>query len=104
MEVKVRMNVFVTTLHIILILSYTILSFIYNNFGFLNTIRDIDRMVTAINFFSGLIDIFVAYMMWFIVDETAGPTFIRDDTTKISYPVLDILKSNNLIEEETDIN
>ena len=104
MEVKVRMNVFVTTLHIILILSYTGLSFVYNNFGFLNTIKEIDRMITAINFFSGLIDIFVAYMMWFIIDDTSGPTFMRDDTSKITYPVLDILNSNNLIEAETDIN
>ncbi len=37
------------------------------------------RLRTGLYFLSGLLDIFIAYMMWFMVDEESNtPTVVRD--------------------------
>lgn len=49
------------------------------------------RVNTYVYFISGLLDIFVSYMVWFIISEES-PTLIRDESNHISYPVLDVIR------------
>lgn len=55
------------------------------------------RVGTAYWFFSGLIDICLSYVMWFVTDEKNNPTFVVDENAHISYPVLDIIKSDSQV-------
>lgn len=35
--------------------------------------------------------------MWFVTDEKNNPTFVVDENAHISYPVLDIIKSDSQV-------
>jgi len=94
------MNLVVTLAHIALLLAFTITSMLNDIF----TLRTYDaeyRSKTAFIFISGVLDIFVACMMWFIVDEDGRPDFVVDERTRISYPIEDVL-SNTQSDEHSD--
>lgn len=65
----IRVNLLVTSVHITLIAFYTIVSFLVDNLSPKFTLDAFYRLNTAFYFVSGLLDIFVAYMMWFLMDE-----------------------------------
>ena len=84
------MNLLVTLAHIALLLAFTITSMLNDVFT-LRTYNAEYRSKTAFVFISGVLDIFVACMMWFIVDEDGRPDFIVDERTSISYPIEDVI-------------
>ncbi len=89
---KVQMNFIVTASHIVLILTYTIVMFLADNFVSLQQ-NAVDRLNTSVFFFSGLLDLFMAYMMWFMTDgEQEVPIIVRDEERKLSYSVIEVVK------------
>ena len=90
---KRRMNALVTSAHIVLILSFTILSFLIDNV-FIGFSSAADSLTACLFISGGLLDIFVAYMMFFIFSEdNRVPDLIRDESRHISYPVLNVIKT-----------
>ncbi len=82
----------VKTFHIIIIFGLTLIIVMQNNMfrGFDDTA---ERMYTSWLFFSGLLDIFVAHMMFFtFVNGKVSPDIIRNENHKINYPVLDVIR------------
>lgn len=51
----------------------------------------------------GALDIFIACMIWFIIDESAAPSIVRDEKRKVSYHVLDVIKRNESGEALLDV-
>ena len=86
------MNVLVTVMHISMVLAYTIISILNDNV-YAGTFADsLFRVATSFVFFSGLLDIFVAYMVWFVLEADKAPILVTDERFHISYPVLDVVK------------
>ena len=95
------MNKLVTMTHISLISLYTLFNFLVDNFS--GTIKTVSfyRLNTAYYFVSGLLDIFVAYVMWFVLDEeNEAPQVVRDDARSVSYPVLDIIRTSIDVDDD----
>ena len=86
------MNVLVTVMHILLVLAYTIISILNDNVYAGTFANSLFRVATSFVFFSGLLDIFLAYMAWFILEIDKAPTLLTDERFDISFPVLDIVK------------
>jgi hypothetical protein len=63
-----KMNTLVTSVHIILIVTYTLMSFLADNVFILNQETTAVRVTSTWYSFAAIIDIFVAYMMFFILD------------------------------------
>jgi len=93
---KTRINKLVTVAHIVLIGLYTLFNFLADNFAGVMKTDTFYRVNTCYYFTSGLIDIFVAYMMWFVLDEenNTQPIFIRDENSNSTYLVLDIIRTS----------
>ena len=83
------MNTLVTLTHIAFIAGYLL---IYIFVLVLNIDQqDINqRLLTSVFFFTGLLDLFLSFMLWFILYDKKQPSFIRDTQTKTSYPVLTV--------------
>jgi len=87
------MNTFVTAVHIILIVTYTLISFLADNVFVLKQETTSFRISSLWYCLAAVLDIFVAYMMFFVFDEFSNtPDIIRDENRKISYPVLQVIK------------
>ena len=83
------MNNFVTLSHIIFIITYTLISFLADNVYILNQRDSSLRISSTWYCLAAILDIFVAYMMFFILDQGSGsPDIIRDEARKVSYPVI----------------
>jgi hypothetical protein len=61
------MNIMVTAMHITMIVAYTIISILNDNVYAGTFGNSLFRVATSFVFFSGLLDIFVAYMVWFVL-------------------------------------
>lgn len=87
------MNTFVTLLHIVLVVSYTVISFLADDI-FISEVKNRSLQIATIWYFlAATLDIFVAGMMFFIFDDTTDtPDIIRDEERKLSYPVLDVIR------------
>lgn len=89
---KLKLNFLVTSSHIVLVTAYTILIFFSDNFDNLRQSK-LNRINTSSVFFTGLIDLFMSYMMWFMTDSRQEvPTIVRDEKRSISYTVLNVIK------------
>ena len=64
---KVKLNFLVTASHIVLVTAYTILIFFSDNFDNLRQSK-LNRINISSVFFTGMIDLFMSYMMWFMTD------------------------------------
>jgi hypothetical protein len=83
--------VVVTSFHIVLIFGYTLIIILFDNV-FKGNSDEAVNMYTSWVFFSGLLDIFVAYMMYFtFVEKEDTPDFLTDENHRITYPVLDVI-------------
>ena len=71
---KVKLNMKMTAIHIVLILSYTVSCILNGDVQtrFADRQKDLDRFASVFLFFSGLVDIFLACMMWFAIDEESN--------------------------------
>jgi heme/copper-type cytochrome/quinol oxidase subunit 2 len=88
-----RINTLVTSFHITLIVAYTLLSFLADNV-YVNKQETTSFRISSLWYcLAAILDIFVAYMMFFIFDEASQtPDIIRDESLKISYPVIQVVK------------
>ena len=80
----------VTIIHIVIISGTTVtffLSSIQNTFS----VRTF-RINSSVLVFTALQDIFLAFNMFFILDEGQRPDIIRDEAKKFSYRVLKVVK------------
>lgn len=89
-------------LHILLLTVYSTLSMLLSaneiqNISFEQYIIKTYREKTAITFFSGLLDLFVSCMAWFITDEDYNPKIIRDPNTGEVYQVQQVVKKHDSI-------
>jgi hypothetical protein len=101
MQSRVKLNLFAISCHIVLVLSYAVISFYNENvFSLANNLKRENRVETAYWFFSGLIDICLSLVVWVITDDETNPNFIKDDRVQISYPVLDVLRDQ--LEQDTN--
>ena len=90
---RVQMNIMVTAMHITMIVAYTIISILNDNVYAGTFGNSLFRVATSFVFFSGLLDIFVAYMVWFVLQAQKDPLVIMTDQRyDVSYPVLDVVK------------
>jgi hypothetical protein len=91
LEEKVGLNIFVTVAHIVIIFAYTVVLFVGDNFESKLQVNALYRSRSALIFFSTLLDIFIAYMMWFIADDAQNtPAIVRDENVGKTYQVLDL--------------
>jgi len=82
----------VTAAHIVIIFAFTAVLFFGDNFASSLPMNTLYRSRSALLFFSALLDIFIAYMMWFIADDDQNiPSIIRDENVGITYQVLDVV-------------
>ena len=54
-----------------------------------------DRAFTMQFFILGVLDIFVSYMLWFLMDENDQPLYMKDNNTGEVYQVLNVLTEDN---------
>ncbi len=102
---ELQLNKMVTFLHITVIVGSTIPAFLEYQVRASST--STSRIYTSLITFTGLQDIFLAYNMFFILDEDKGVNIIRDEANKITYPVLEVAKVekprlSTIIENEDD--
>ncbi len=98
---KIKMNALVTASHIGVTLAYTLSQFIiiFDE----NPVQDL-RMKSAFYFFSGLADLFLSLMLWFILNREKAATMLLDGDRV--YVVQDVIRpkhsfiNEDCIEEE----
>lgn len=91
----------VTMVHITLIAIYTIIGFLNDNFYKYLTEVQYRRVGCAFYISSGLLDLFVSIIMWFVVDDKNSPMFLKDERANVVYPILNILKEGSTEGEKT---
>ena len=90
---EITMNTLVTTLHILLIITYTILNFLeeilYPKIG---DKKSFTRIETTYFFVTGILDIFVSYMIWFMLDDNSETTLmLKDELSQNYHPIVDVI-------------
>ncbi len=68
-----------------MILAYTILTMMNENFYEDLRSNTLNRCNTSFYFFAGLIDLQMACMMWFIMDEDSKATVVINENTNTVY-------------------
>lgn len=98
------MNKWVTSAHVILILSYSIVICIFEAYGAksLKASAETVNLGISLFIFSGALDIFLACMMWFILDPDFNPKYIRHESYNVTYPVLDVIRKRAESELDDD--
>ena len=91
----------VTIIHIVLITVFTIIEFLNDNFY--NSLTEVQyrRVGCAFYISSGVLDLFVSMIMWFVIDEKSSPMFFKDERVDMVYPILNILKEETSEGEKT---
>jgi len=86
LQAKVGLNTAVTATHIVIITAYTAVLFVGDNFESVFSPDTIFRLRTCLIILSVVLDIFIAYMMWFMMDEDSNtPSVVRDENVEITY-------------------
>jgi len=88
---QVKLNFLVTIAHITMIVTFTVMSMMNQNFFKKLNQQTLNRFDTALYFFAGLMDVFMACMMWFIIDEGQKASVIVNENTGAVYQLLDVL-------------
>ena len=68
-ESEITLNTLVTSLHIVLIITYTVLNFLEEIYYPKMSISTVKRVLETYYFVTGGLDIFVSYIIWFMLDE-----------------------------------
>ena len=74
-----------------MIVAFTGMSLINQNFFRVLNTETLNRFDTALYFFAGVMDVFMACMMWFIMDESEQASVIVNDNTGTVYQLLDVI-------------
>ena len=80
----------VTIMHIVIISGTTATFFLLSHLNI--TPVQHWRIDSSVLVFTALQDIFLAFNMFFILDEGQRPDIIRDEATKVSYRLLKVVK------------
>ena len=88
---QVKLNFLVTIAHITMIVTFTVMSMMNQNFFKKLNQQTLNRFDTALYFFAGIMDVFMACMMWFIIDEGQKASVIVNENTGAVYQLLDVL-------------
>ena len=80
----------VTIMHIVIISGTTVTCFLLFKQKTLTV--HYYRIVSSLLVFTALQDIFLAFNMFFILDEGQRPDIIRDEAKKVSYRLLKVVK------------
>jgi hypothetical protein len=89
------MNLYVTSAHIAMILAYTTMSLMNENFYLTLKSKSLARCNSSWFFFAGAMDLFMACMMWFIMDESEAPSVIVNENTNTVYQLLDVIRKRD---------
>ena len=92
MQNRLRANNLVTFSHLVIVFVYTVLSILYLNVKSLSPLTQV-RVLSAYYFLSGLADIFIALMVWFVLDDECAPAAILFSHGDFSYAVLDVIRA-----------
>jgi hypothetical protein len=84
-----QLHSLVISTHVILILVYTVLSVLFFNVYSVDNTDASGGVDTAWFFLGGIQDIFLAFMMFFVLNEEVN--IFRDESTKIAYVVIDVI-------------
>lgn len=68
-----------------MIVTFTVMSMMNQNFFKKLNQQTLNRFDTALYFFAGLMDVFMACMMWFIIDEGQKASVIVNENTGAVY-------------------
>jgi len=81
----------ITVIHIVLIFVYTVLVFLVDNV--FTTYGGVQMNInTAVTVFAGLLDIFVAYMIFFAFDvNSETPDLLQDKRAEVEYQIMDVI-------------
>ena len=98
---KTRLNIFVTFFHITIITVYTIVSILRNNVakfdGKYGETLPVYRNGTTWIVWSGLLDLFLSTMIFFILDDAEVPENLREINAAIDYDTFEVIKSDSVI-------
>ena len=89
---QISLNKLVTISHITLIFGYSIVSTLCLNGKFLSAEARL-RTATAFGVFGGVANVFLAVMLWFIIDDEKRPIIFREGER--AYEVIDVIKYDN---------
>ena len=67
----------VTAMHVVLITAYTVVSFL--SYNIVENPWTQFKLYTAQTIAGDVLDIFIACMIWFIIDDDAAPNIVRDE-------------------------
>jgi len=84
-----KLNKFVTIVHIFFILGYSILSILHFNVNEKLSKTAYDKAETALVIFAGTADLFLSVQLWLIMDKDKEMVVLMDGDR--SYPVLDVI-------------
>ena len=106
MQSRLRANNLVTFSHLVIVFVYTVLTILYLNVKSLSPLTQV-RVLSAYYFVSGLADIFIALMLWLVLDDECAPAAILFSHGHFSYAVLDVIRApreslNKSLEEEEE--
>ena len=68
---------FVTAMHVVLISVYTVVSFL--SYNMVDKPQVQFKLYTTQTLAGGTLDIFIACMIWFTIDESTAPSIVRDE-------------------------
>jgi len=93
---KIQISTFVSIIHVFLILTFTVAVFLVDNV--LNNESNLDyQMQSLAIFLGGMLDIFIAYVMFFVLDdENEATDFVMDMQTRESYQIMDVINVSRL--------
>ena len=92
MQQQVRLNFLVTITHIAFIVAFTVMSLMNQNFFKDLSSNSLNRFDTALYFFAGMMDLFMACMMWFIMDDSKSSNVIVNENTGTVYQLIDVIQ------------
>ena len=89
---KAEIKMGTTALHILLLSALAINYFVTARLNFMPTGLAFNRAYIVELFLLGVQDIFVSYMLWFIMDKNNTPLYIEDHKSGDVYQVLQVIK------------
>ena len=69
LQAKIGLNLAVTGTHIVIISAYTVILFVGDNFESVFSETTVYKLRTGLLLISGILDIYIAYMMWFMAED-----------------------------------
>ena len=90
---KAKVKIGTTALHMFTLILTTLAYFedVYTNYSDKFDTLVYNRTSTVVYFFAGFLDIFVSFMLWFMMDRNTKPLYIENRNHGELYQVLDVI-------------